>query len=67
MFRSIKDALFRSTERVMRAVYRPAIEVIIVYGFRLWSLLPARSTFCPLPRLFPNGRNECWSFTCHRI
>ena len=41
MFRSIKDALFRSTKRAMQAVYRPAIEVITVYGFRLLVIAAA--------------------------
>ena len=53
MFRSIKGALFRSTKRALQAVYRPTIEVIIVYGFRLVVIAARALNLLPTPPIVP--------------
>jgi ADP-heptose:LPS heptosyltransferase len=52
MFR-INDALFRSIERAMQAVYRPAIEIIMVYGFRLVVIAGRALQLLPTPPIVP--------------
>jgi hypothetical protein len=49
----IKDSLFRSTERAMQAVYRPAIEIIMVYGFRLVVIAGRALKLLPTPPIVP--------------